>query len=345
MRIAIGTVTLALALALSFVQPACAQSQDQWDRLAELTVSENIELIDMSQRATQGRFAGYSREALLIDVAGRPTSISRKDVCMVNRLESSRRWRKIWLYSLAGAGTGAVIGALGWASTNERIGRDFLKNYSLVGVATGASMGAASRSEPLRFNVYRGTCAVEYRPDSFLPMMEIYGGFSLAAIETGATPAGGFEVGRPASARRVVSGGVFSMTFPVNEHLRLVAGEISVHSGDSGLTGLSKPARRVDGYYLMAGPEFTRRGNQWTLFGHLLAGFPITNLSTPGAAPTPIVLQGAPIPDRTTIFATDSGTALMIGGGADINISRWLAFRAGQLDFIRPGSAGYCRYW
>ena len=146
----------ALLILVTHVRLARAQSPDLWDRLAELRISEDIELVDMSQHRTRARFAGYSKDAILVGEAGRPTSVPRANVCMVNRLETTNRGRKIWLYPLVGASAGASMGALGWSEADATGSRNLLRNFTWIGAVTGLSLGATSRSEPVRFAIYQG---------------------------------------------------------------------------------------------------------------------------------------------------------------------------------------------
>ncbi len=77
-------------------------------------------------------------------------------------------------------------------------------------------------------------------------------------------------------------------------------------------------------YEFLAGPRFTMRIDEGTVFVHALAGLDHARLSGLGAIP--FLEMGEVL--RETVFAVG------FGGGADINVGDWGAFRMVQIDYI-----------
>jgi hypothetical protein len=308
--------------------------QDSWKNLSLLTATQDIELVDMAQHWRQGRFVNYSQDTITMVSGGKEVSIPRADVCQVSILERSNT-KRILLGTLAGgaifAGLGAIVGGGGTNDTPMK--KDFVTQFALVGASTGASMGV-SYSAPRRVQVYMGQCHVDYRPDFRLPILGLYSGYSRASIQTGAAPANGFELGIPGPARQYQSGFNISFFVSVSENLRFLVIHGAEYFGDSGLSGLSLPARRADTYRLF-GPEFITRKKKWMIFSHILAGSQDSTLTFPVED-----LQGIHayqlVHDigETEVNSYDGGPAMMIGGGAEYTLSRWLAIRPAQIDYM-----------
>jgi opacity protein-like surface antigen len=100
-------------------------------------------------------------------------------------------------------------------------------------------------------------------------------------------------------------GWVASGNFNMNKWIGLKA-DISGHYGDV------VPGTRANSYSFLFGPQLSIRGEHATPFAHALFGF--NRVASSGAS--------------------DTAFAMAFGGGLDINVSKILAVRLGQLDWL-----------
>jgi len=80
----------------------------------------------------------------------------------------------------------------------------------------------------------------------------------------------------------------------------------------------------VQFYEFLVGPRFTQRIDRGMVFVHALAGFEYVRVS--GLGTSPLLGFGDTL--------SDTAFAIGLGGGADINIGDWGAFRMVQIDYI-----------
>jgi opacity protein-like surface antigen len=79
-------------------------------------------------------------------------------------------------------------------------------------------------------------------------------------------------------------------------------------------------------YNFLAGPRVSAAFNRFSVFGHSLFGVAHSSL---GAGVTLPIIGGV-----STGLTSANAFAMALGGGLDIELSRHLAFRAGQVDYL-----------
>lgn len=124
-------------------------------------------------------------------------------------------------------------------------------------------------------------------------------------------------------------GGAASFNFNVHPNIGFAL-DLGAHFGDiepPGIGALVTPGFDFKVYQALIGPRFTHRAEEASAFFHVLFGAVDTRMSggtqVPGASGNPF-LSG--------ISHTDF--AMAIGGGVDVNITRRVALRVFQLDWI-----------
>ena len=95
-----------------------------------------------------------------------------------------------------------------------------------------------------------------------------------------------------------------------------VEGDFSGHYGSPQIYGFQVPYVDVNSYTYMAGPRLTFRSNAVAPFAHFLIGADRASTSAFGYS------------------ISDTALATAIGGGVDLNLSRSLAIRAIQMDYV-----------
>jgi hypothetical protein len=95
-----------------------------------------------------------------------------------------------------------------------------------------------------------------------------------------------------------------------------VEGDFSGHYGSPRVYGFEVPFVDVSSYTFMAGPKLTYRANTVAPFAHFLIGSARASTGAFGYS------------------LSDTALATVVGGGVDINVSKSLAIRAIQADYV-----------
>ncbi len=140
--------------------------------------------------------------------------------------------------------------------------------------------------------------------DEDYPKVEVFGGFSWVEIDV----EGGED--------ERLNGWQASISGNFHENIGL-----SFNSGGQyqSLSGIG-----VQLYEFLVGPRFTLRIDEGALFAHALVGLNYARVSGLGTFPLPGVGD----------TLSETAFAVGFGGGADINVSDWGAFRMVQIDYI-----------
>lgn len=115
--------------------------------------------------------------------------------------------------------------------------------------------------------------------------------------------------------RENLVGWQIAAAFNPHRHLRLI-GDFGGQNHDTSITWQGQPIT-LRNYQVLFGPQFTLRREKVTWFAHPLFGVAAAHFATPSGS----------------IPATDFGFATALGGGADLNLGRWFAFRV-QTDYV-----------
>jgi opacity protein-like surface antigen len=178
------------------------------------------------------------------------------------------------------------------------------------------------------------TCSFAFAQEA-TPKLQVFGGYSLMHVDTGGLTGPTMD-----SALRAPSGtfGVASnfngwnaeAQYNLRRWLGIVA-DVSGHYGtpitaSSGVSGLPN----TNEYSFLAGPVFSfNTRTRMTPFVHALFGWDrlSVNAST---------LSGLPSP-AASVATAYSDFAMALGGGVDYKLSRHLAVRVGQFDYLYTG--------
>jgi opacity protein-like surface antigen len=95
-----------------------------------------------------------------------------------------------------------------------------------------------------------------------------------------------------------------------------VEGDFSGHYGAPGIFGFQIPYVNINSHTFMAGPKLTYRSNKIEPFAHFLIGAARASTGAFGYS------------------VSDTALAAAVGGGIDINVSKSLAIRAIQADYL-----------
>lgn len=149
------------------------------------------------------------------------------------------------------------------------------------------------------------------------PRVEIFGGYSY--LRTDNNNNGGLTT---VATDQDLNGFATSFTTNLNTWFGVTA-EVSGHYGSYNVGGLNVDQ---DMYLFTAGPRFAlRRYERITPYAHALVGVARTNLDA-GSISTGVGTISTSI--------NDSGFALVVGGGVDLNINELVAFRLFQADYV-----------
>jgi len=139
------------------------------------------------------------------------------------------------------------------------------------------------------------------------PKVEVYGGFSF------------FNSGQFPQRENLNSPGFgASIAGNLSKNFGIV-GEVSGHFGTvtlldlAGTPGVTVPEFDADVYTFLVGPRFTSRSGGFDIFGHVLVGGAKTQVER---------------------FDSDTDFALAVGGGVDVIVSKPLAVRIIQIDYL-----------
>jgi opacity protein-like surface antigen len=155
-------------------------------------------------------------------------------------------------------------------------------------------------------------CALPVQAQDTTPQLEVFGGFSYANTEASFASRDSFH------------GWGVSAAGNLNRYLGLVV-DFSGQYGDQGLAESSL-------HTFMAGPRVSYRRERFTVFGHVLAGgarhkeeirfIPFTR----PPFPTPVF--------PVDLSFSETGFSIAAGGGIDVVVSKHLALRVVQIDYM-----------
>ena len=175
-------------------------------------------------------------------------------------------------------------------------------------------------------------CGVAKAQDS--PTVETFGGYSLARIGSTTSNLGalGSSIGltNVQTSNLQKAGFETSAAFNFNQYLGIEMdfrwNQGTLLSGTIPGTGTIHANLRNMAF--LSGPRFTvRRNKTITPFAHVLFGGNITTVSASGAA------SGSSI--GVSASASNTGYAIVAGGGVDVRVNRLMAIRLGQIDYVR----------
>ena len=163
-----------------------------------------------------------------------------------------------------------------------------------------------------------------------VPKVEIFGGYSYLRLDNATgissqqtTSTTTTTTPTTAMADRNLNGFEVSVTNNLNSWLGIEA-SFSSHFTDTVLNGTTLDR---DAYIVTAGPRLSlRRFERFTPFLHIMAGMARQDVAVQNASST--------VSTVGSINQQDSGIALVIGGGVDLNLNSRLGFRLFQTDYI-----------
>jgi hypothetical protein len=175
------------------------------------------------------------------------------------------------------------------------------------------------------------------RKDLFLTFIVLFFPLGLIAQNSGANAAfredatraaffGGYSYGR--NAGNGFSGWEGQGTFNFTRNLGITADINSASFSPFGFSALGFSAgtyQRLTSY--LVGPTVTANLGRSSVFGHALFGIAHSSL---GAGISVPIIGGI-----STGITSGTGFAMVFGGGVDIGLTRHLAFRALQVDYLR----------
>ena len=137
------------------IAPCIALGQSEtWSNLNRLQAGQKINVVDMKLKAIEGRFGGFSDDAISVVVGNDKVSIPRADVLSVKNQAASHRKRNILLGLAIGAAAGFASGAIyGAGSSEEGESLIFVIVTAPLGAGIGAGVGAVLPTGPV--TVYR----------------------------------------------------------------------------------------------------------------------------------------------------------------------------------------------
>jgi opacity protein-like surface antigen len=183
------------------------------------------------------------------------------------------------------------------------------------------------------------TIATAQAQDNPQPKAEIFGGYSLA--RTGISESGLNTLGNTIGLTNVATsdlekiGFETSATFNFSQYLGIETdvrwNQGTVLSGTLPSTGkLNANLRNIA---FLSGPRAAfRRSPRIVPFAHVLIGGNVTRVSATGG------VSGSGV--GVSASMSDTGYAIVAGGGLDVNVNGVLAIRVGQVDYVRTHSFG-----
>lgn len=172
----------------------------------------------------------------------------------------------------------------------------------------------------LFFFILAGTCLRSYGQQ--YPRWEVFTGFSYAHVNLGPEAA----IFQPTDQNYY--GMHLNGSFNPRSYLRIVLCDFSVQMGGTAIK-IAPEHADVRTSQVLFGPEFVQRSGKAAFFAHSLVG--LTNARLVSS------IGGSDIvPD----VVNHSSLALGLGGGVDLHLSRMIAFRAFQADYIPTRISG-----
>jgi hypothetical protein len=166
------------------------------------------------------------------------------------------------------------------------------------------------------------------------PRGELFAGYSHARIK---------GVGFPT--RQSANGWAANLTINVHEHFGFTA-EFARQYGHVPVLRVCQAAQpcqaRFASHQLLLGPRFAVRTRLFTPFAHALVGLFNTEVSS-----IAYLLRPPPLPPPVATIPGSSETdfAMAFGGGLDVNLTRRVAWRLLQADYLAVRSFGPTRFF
>jgi hypothetical protein len=171
-----------------------------------------------------------------------------------------------------------------------------------------------SKSRRIILSAIAGCVFVAYSvaqsPSTELPMMEMYGGYSLLYAPSGSATSNGF---------------IFSPTHNINKWASITASFSYQHFDRVALFPAIGAPLRQNGWTseLLGGPRFSLRRNRWRVFGESKVG------AVHSLVHSDLTAAGGAIGSFSA-----TGFGLTLGGGLDLPINRRFAIRPVQADYL-----------
>ena len=143
-----ATFTLVFIFFACSVAPALgaagsSRTAATWDDVKQLTVGQEIMVVQKDAKAFRGRLAKVSDEAIVVRLTSDEQTIARDNVERVSSRGASHRLRNVVVGAGVGFGAGAGIGAAA-GNPNSIGGRGIpAAAGGAIGLAAGAAVGAA----------------------------------------------------------------------------------------------------------------------------------------------------------------------------------------------------------
>lgn len=168
-------------------------------------------------------------------------------------------------------------------------------------------------------------------PAQEVPRNEVFGGYSYVRTGT-ASQVNAFNN----------NGGLADLQYNFNEYISGIAELGGYHAGNISIRGPELSSVDQTYFSYQFGPRFSvNKTGRYAPFVHFLVGG--VHESRSFAVPTKFIPAGAPIPRGVTVEpgsevtrfgTTQNAYAMTVGGGFDIRVSRDVAIRPFQLDYL-----------
>jgi hypothetical protein len=152
------TFSLVLAASLLLVPVVSAQNAaGDWSAVKAVEIGSKLSVKLKTGKTVEGRLTGVSDAALSLSVKEKPVDIKREDVFSVHQTGKGSATKATLIGMGVGAGTGAVIGAVGDSSSDgfEKIDTAATAGLTVIGAGVGALVGYAfGRGRSKRVLIY-----------------------------------------------------------------------------------------------------------------------------------------------------------------------------------------------
>ena len=160
--------------------------------------------------------------------------------------------------------------------------------------------------------------------------MEVFGGYTFVRVNTG-TQVNAFTT----------NGGLASFQYNINTNLGFVGELGGTHQGDITVAGPAIPFDQTQFTYLFGPRVFVNKERRFSPFIEFLVGgihnsrsFSVPNALLPAPLVVPRGVTAEPGSSATKFRSTQNAFAMALGGGLDIKLSKMVAVRPIQLDYL-----------
>ena len=145
--VCLALLVLSLGMAMTPALGDDVKNQAAWDKLKQLSIGQQIQVVQNGAQSTNGNFRSVTDEAIVVSAATGEQTISRQSVLRVSTKGPGHRARNALIGAGIGAGAGAGIGAAvgGCGQGTACIGAtkgEITGVIAAVGVIVGAVVGA-----------------------------------------------------------------------------------------------------------------------------------------------------------------------------------------------------------